>query len=89
MQQGTTGPQEIMIKCQECGALTAQDAKFCKECGKPMVKAGTMKCPKCGMAIPADAKFCKECGAPTKAKCPKCGKEQAGAKFCNECGEKL
>lgn len=88
MQQGSS-QKEIMVKCQECGALAPQDAKFCKECGKPMVRADTVKCPKCGMAIPAEAKFCRECGAPTKAKCPKCGKEQAGAKFCNECGEKL
>jgi len=78
-----------MVKCQECGALAPQDAKFCKECGKPMVKAGSFKCPKCAASIPSDAKFCKECGAPTKAKCPKCGKEQPGAKFCNECGNPL
>jgi len=88
MQQGTSS-QEVMVKCQECGALVAQDAKFCKECGKAMVKAGSVKCPKCNASIPSDAKFCKECGAPTKVKCPKCGKEQAGAKFCNDCGEKL
>jgi membrane protease subunit (stomatin/prohibitin family) len=87
MQQG--GSKTVMVKCQECGALVAEDAKFCKECGKPMAKAGSMKCPKCGHPNPQDAKFCKECGAPTKAKCPKCGAEQAGAKFCNECGEKL
>jgi len=88
MQQGGS-QKEIMVKCQECGSLTAQDAKFCKECGKPMVRAGSVKCPKCGHENPADAKFCKECGAPTKAKCPKCGKEQPGAKFCNECGTQL
>jgi membrane protease subunit (stomatin/prohibitin family) len=89
MQQGSS-PQEVMVKCQECGALTSQDAKFCKECGKPMVKAGSAKCPKCSASIPSDAKFCKECGAPTKAKCPKCGVAQdAGTKFCKDCGEKL
>jgi membrane protease subunit (stomatin/prohibitin family) len=89
MQQGSGQRQEVMVKCQECGALAPQDAKFCKECGKPMVKAGSAKCGKCGADNQQDAKFCRECGAPTKAKCPKCGKEQAGAKFCNDCGEKL
>lgn len=82
-------PQQVMVKCQECGALVAQDAKFCKECGKAMVKAGSVKCPKCGAANSQDAKFCNECGGPMRAKCPKCGKEQPGGKFCNECGEKL
>ena len=89
MQQGTEVQTQVKVKCQECGALVAEDAKFCKECGKPMAKAGSVKCPKCGHANPQDAKFCKECGAPTKVKCPKCGAEQAGAKFCKECGEKL
>ncbi|MFO7618274.1 MAG: SPFH domain-containing protein [Thermoplasmata archaeon] len=88
MQQGSSQKQ-VMVKCQECGALVAEDAKFCKECGKSMVKAGTVKCPKCGDANTPDAKFCDECGAPMKVKCPKCGKEQAGAKFCNECGTQL
>ena len=87
MQQG--GSKTVMVKCQECGALVAEDAKFCKECGKPMAKAGSAKCPKCGHPNPADGKFCKECGAPMKVKCPKCGKEQAAAKFCNECGTQL
>ncbi len=89
MQQGSGQKAEVMVKCQECGALAPQDAKFCKECGKPMAKPGSAKCAKCGADNAQDAKFCKECGAPTKAKCPKCGKEQAGAKFCNECGTQM
>lgn len=26
----------VMIKCQDCGKLNAEDAKFCQECGKKM-----------------------------------------------------
>ncbi|MBA3045609.1 MAG: SPFH domain-containing protein [Candidatus Thermoplasmatota archaeon] len=91
MQQGSSGPKEVMVKCRECGALVAQDAKFCKECGKTMVKEEkTIKCPKCGDLNSPDQKFCDECGASMKAKCPKCGVELASdAKFCKECGEKI
>ncbi|MCK4757417.1 MAG: zinc ribbon domain-containing protein, partial [Thermoplasmata archaeon] len=81
---------EIKIKCPHCAALLAQDAKFCKECGKEVAQSGTVKCPKCNADIAADAKFCKECGGATKMQCPKCNAELAGdAKFCRECGEKI
>lgn len=90
MQQGVEPQTQVRVKCPHCGALVAEDAKFCKECGEEIVSGDNIKCHKCGAMIPADAKFCKECGAPTHVICPKCGAELAGdAKFCKECGEKV
>ncbi len=84
MQQGT-GTQ-VKVKCPHCSALVAEDAKFCKECGKTL-GADTVACGKCGVQISKEAKFCKKCGAPTKVKCAKCGADLAAdAKFCKECG---
>ena len=86
MQMGTAETQ-VKVKCPHCSALVAEDAKFCKECGKEITSGGKVKCPKCGASIAADAKFCKECGSATKITCPKCNAELAGdAKFCKECG---
>ncbi len=90
MQQGAEPQTEIKIKCPHCEALLAQDAKFCKECGKEVSQPGTVKCAKCDADIAADAKFCKECGRPTHIRCPKCDVELASdAKFCKECGENI
>lgn len=89
MQQGTAETQ-VKVKCPHCSALVAEDAKFCKECGKEITSGGKVKCPKCDASIAADAKFCKECGSATKITCPKCNAELAGdAKFCKSCGEKV
>ena len=85
MQQGSQ--PEVKVKCPHCGALVAQDAKFCKECGKEVVSADKIKCPKCDDLNAADAKFCDNCGTPMKKTCPKCNEELAGdAKFCKNCG---
>ncbi len=87
MQQGSQ--PDVMVKCGNCGALVASDAKFCKECGKAM-GVDKVKCPECGDLNDPDAKFCDNCGKPMKKKCPKCGAQLAGdAKFCKECGEKV
>jgi len=88
MSQGTQGTK-VMVKCASCGALVAEDAKFCKECGKAM-GGDKVKCPKCGEPNDANAKFCDNCGSPMKKTCPKCNAELAGdAKFCKNCGEQL
>ena len=79
-------------KCEKCGAVLPENAKFCLECGEkvvPPVPAGMVVCPECGNTV-NKGKFCPECGHKFITACPKCGKELIpGAKFCLECGEKL
>ena len=82
------GEDDGKAACPHCGAKVKKSAKFCPECGKPMVE--TVECPSCHKQVKKGAKFCPECGASLVAKCPKCGKEvKPGAKFCPECGEEL
>lgn len=45
------------IKCPKCNELNDIDAKFCDNCGTPLVKVCT-----CGALNKPDAKFCDECG---------------------------
>ncbi len=47
--------------CAACGTDLPAGAKFCHECGNPVV-AG---CTNCGTELPPGAKFCLECGTPT------------------------
>ena len=49
-----------MVICAGCGHESAGSAKFCAECGHPLVLA----CPGCGAAHQAGARFCAECGSP-------------------------
>lgn len=44
--------------CAKCGAELTPRAKFCPECGEPVLSV----CPKCGATLSAKAKFCPECG---------------------------
>ena len=48
---------ESGVRC-ECGALNDADAKFCKACGKPLVKT----CDNCGENNSADSAYCNNCG---------------------------
>ncbi len=83
---------EPVQTCAKCGNQLPKNAKFCLECGEPVLPptpAGMIVCPGCGKTV-ATGKFCLECGHPLKSTCPKCGVELvSGAKFCPECGEKL
>lgn len=54
-----TNIQAAKTLCTGCGAETGS-AKFCPECGQPVVKAGPRACSKCGAT--STAKFCPECG---------------------------
>ena len=55
-----TNLQQKKLTCAGCGADAAEGAKFCGECGQPIVQAGPKTCSKCGTVSPA--KFCPECG---------------------------
>ena len=49
-----------MPLCSKCGAELDESAKFCMECGTPVLQ--TKKCKKCGSELPSKAKFCFNCG---------------------------
>lgn len=89
-QQSSTAPQEAKILCPKCNTPNIQGAKFCTNCGSPIIVS--VKCPHCQADAPAGAKFCPNCGKEIGAapKCPQCqGDVMPGAKFCPNCGAKL
>ena len=46
--------------CKACGAMVAQDAKFCIKCGASL--DDPWKCLSCGTKNPSEAAFCATCG---------------------------
>ncbi|WP_407458231.1 BspA family leucine-rich repeat surface protein [Fibrobacter sp.] len=50
--------------CPRCGTNLAYGAKFCMECGAPIVQEKI--CSQCGAELPPEAKFCVFCGATQK-----------------------
>ncbi len=98
-QQGGAAPQQAPgagaqapqgVPCPKCNTPNPPGAKFCSNCGSPMVL--TVKCPKCNGDAPQNAKFCPNCGNKlgSAPNCPKCNAELApGAKFCPNCGNKI
>ena len=59
------------MKCVNCGAELAEDARFCSACGANQTDLKVEKntelnsvriCPFCGAENDADAKFCEKCG---------------------------
>src|SRR3984893_10094048 len=58
---------QIQVRCPNCHALNAENAKFCNSCGQalspaPAPTGATVACPKCGTQNAANAKFCTNCG---------------------------
>lgn len=51
----------MSIPCEHCGAILADDAQFCSQCGN---KVKVLRCDCCGKPIPFDSQFCPLCGAP-------------------------
>lgn len=81
------------MKCSECNAEIADNAKFCPKCGAKVERIELIKkCPNCGEPLKDGAKFCAKCGFKVEKenKCPQCGTElKVGAKFCPVCGTKI
>lgn len=77
------------MKCSECNAEIADNAKFCPVCGAKVEKEEPVKiCPNCGEVLKDGAKFCAKCGCKIEkeCKCPKCGTAiNESAKFCPVC----
>ncbi|HUR75869.1 MAG TPA: adenylate/guanylate cyclase domain-containing protein [Sporichthya sp.] len=55
-----------MSACGSCGHDNTAGAKFCIECGCPMVRT----CPTCATAVTASQKFCAECGHDLRGAAP-------------------
>lgn len=55
-QPAQTDQPTVLVACSKCGARNAETAKFCSDCGTPLVKT----CAKCGAEV--SGKFCGECG---------------------------
>src|SRR4051794_37268321 len=53
---GTSG-----VRCDSCGHVNREGAKFCAGCGTSLEKV--LACPSCGAEHPAGERFCDECGA--------------------------
>lgn len=77
------------VQCAKCKNSVSASAKFCGDCGNPMVTA-TAHCPQCNADVPMGAKFCGNCGRKmANAICKKCSAAvPPTAKFCGKCGEK-
>ena len=52
-----------MVACPMCGGENTDDARFCSDCGRPLVSAAET-CAACGAELPDGARFCPACGAP-------------------------
>lgn len=76
--------------CKKCNSPIPENAKFCLECGEPVIADDMIVCPQCGQTV-KKGKFCLECGAKleTKITCANCGNVFEGGKFCPECGTKI
>ena len=48
------------MTCPSCGHQIRRDARFCGECGTPLVE--TVACPSCGTSNPRGQRFCDSCG---------------------------
>ena len=57
-----SAPKAAGATCPHCSAAVSENAKFCPECGKSLMRA----CPACGAALSATVKFCPECGQKIK-----------------------
>ena len=63
------------MRCSKCGHENRSGAKFCEECGAPLLSL----CPNCGAKIAPTAKFCSECGSPAAARAPTTSFQQVDA----------
>ena len=91
------------MKCSNCGSEIKGGAKFCRECGSPVVEKTEVlegsTCPECGNLLEENALFCNNCGhrvsnepeeVEISNRCPKCNSPlKDGALFCGECGKSL
>lgn len=75
-----------MKECQFCHGENADNAVFCKNCGKRL--DGKVLCPSCGRYVDGDGAYCEFCGARVDGKpvCS-CGEVIEDGNFCPRCGK--
>ena len=61
------------MDCAQCGETNRDSARFCGECGSPLVR----RCPNCNAELDPKLKFCEACGVPTAAAAPTAGPDGA------------
>jgi len=84
-----TTPSQATSLCTNCNNQLPKGAKFCLECGQPVISENEMICPSCNTKTPK-GKFCLECGTSMVKKCSECNTEiPPNGKFCLECGHKF
>lgn len=54
------------MRCPNCANENPANAKFCFNCGTPLVQ----RCTNCGSELPANARFCMNCGQPVSVNTP-------------------
>jgi len=79
------GKLEAILKptietCSGCNAPLEPGSRFCKMCGRPLVRSAAGSSP----PIEAGPPVSQSAGV-----CPKCGSSNVGKKFCTVCGAKL
>ena len=60
METANQSNQKNEIECKNCKTSISATAKFCPECGNPILSI--FKCSNCGNLVKENAKFCPECG---------------------------
>lgn len=93
---------QILPTCPNCNAPISVNAKFCRECGKPIeiaeqeptpspsptLASTQATCPHCGALISPTAKFCRECGSTIEPQKPVQAPQPVppGETSCPHCG---
>jgi len=67
------------IRCQNCGKMVPDTAKFCKHCGSDITASPLARVSLGANAVGAKMQFCENC----RSQMP------ADAKFCNKCGKQV
>src|SRR5688572_18580759 len=76
------------MQCPACTASNPAQARFCLNCGNPLVSGHV--CTGCHTLLPANARYCFHCGGmvvATANSCQSCGAQViAGQPYCANCG---
>ena len=73
-----------MLHCTACGHDSADDARFCGQCGTPLARA----CGGCGAPLSAGQRFCTQCGRPAAGPAPAAAVPAVAAEAADDPGER-